>query len=99
LNPKACCRVDQVKIPSAISRVEEKRNFEITPKKKKREEVWILYSISRAEENRNFEIAPKTNPKEKRKKKEAEGRILFEPTCNKQSRASRGQRPPQCRPP
>jgi hypothetical protein len=69
LNPKPCCRVDQVKIPSAISRVEEKINFEITPKKKKREEVWILFSISRAEENRNFEIAPKTNPKKRGKKR------------------------------
>jgi hypothetical protein len=72
LNRKPCCRVDQVKIPSAISRVQEKRNFEITPKKKKREEVWILFSISRAEENRNFEIAPKTNPK-RRGKKRSEG--------------------------
>jgi hypothetical protein len=44
-------------------------------KRKKREEVWILFSISRAEEeNRNFEIAPKTKQTQKKEeKKEAKG--------------------------
>ncbi len=71
-DPKPCCRVDQVKIPSAISRVEEKRNFEITPKKKKeRRGLDSLFNLKSRREQ-EFWARPQNKPK-KRGKKRSEG--------------------------
>lgn len=73
LNPKPCCRVDKVKIPSAISRVEEKINFEITPKKKKREDFLDSLFNLKGRREQEFWNRPQNKPKKKRKKKRIEG--------------------------
>jgi hypothetical protein len=77
LTPKPSCRVDQVKIPSAISRVEEKRNFEITPKKEKTRRGFGFSFQSQGQKRIGILKSPPKQTQKKEGKKEAKGWILF----------------------